>query len=301
MKLTEGKTQWVFLLASSNKVEERHVYDIGFGVHCLEKKKVNPDNITLIIQDDDGTASLLMQRFSDHPYRIHTVFDLGSIIANPSYDNLMLFITGHGSIEGIDFTPHIKPYQLLSYIQDARNLHTAVVYFGQCYAGIFHYMPASRKDRGDGTSTAEIIGIGAANLYNSISSPMTVFPKSQNELSWSANMFLFHTFLGILHSVDVDGDGKFTVMDAYKFAAGQTNSHQTKMKSGQLLKIRTLYTELELIEQKLSAEDIKSPDHFKYKQDYEAIITQIYWLSGLQFNHQESWVLNSNPAQIIEI
>ncbi len=46
MSLRSERTKWVmFLPCSKEEVEPRHVFDIVFGVLCLEKAGINPQYI----------------------------------------------------------------------------------------------------------------------------------------------------------------------------------------------------------------------------------------------------------------
>lgn len=50
MSLRSERTKWVmFLPCSKEEVEPRHVFDIVFGVLCLEKAGINPQDISIYI------------------------------------------------------------------------------------------------------------------------------------------------------------------------------------------------------------------------------------------------------------
>ena len=118
MRLLSHKTLWIFLLATSQEAEIRHIYDIAFGVTCLYEKNVNFDNIKLIIDGDNFITRKHLEQFPNFPngnYDIYSSKDLKNIIQNTHYENIVIFVNGHGNFEqGIDAPQPIKPYNLLA-------------------------------------------------------------------------------------------------------------------------------------------------------------------------------------------
>lgn len=304
MSLLTERTKWIFLLTSKDDPEERHIYDIAFGIACIESKGITPKSISIFIDcvNKTRTASLLGVASSYH-YTFKPSADLFTELSTNDFDNIILFVTGHGSIEGLHGSPSIKPFPLFSAIKKAPGLKLAVAFFGQCYAGIFNYMSiGEKKDEKGNLIEPPIIVIGATNLFNSISSPTTEnFHVGQK--SWQANLFLLNLFRWIVKPLDIDGDDKYTVMDAYKFAGAFSNDNYKKIKSEAFSIPFKFINEIKAIDKELEKIPKKDPPDSKalaLQLDKRAIIIKYRNSLDIQFNHQESWILNTIPSQDIE-
>jgi hypothetical protein len=143
--------------------------------------------------------------------------------------------------------------------------------------------------------------VGATNLFNSISQfmPLTLL---RGVFEWHANLFLVYLFDWIAHPKDIDGDGKCTVTDSYKYASANTNIVYKNIKvsqSNQFELMFDLYSIRNRLEEAKKAKKIKEADRLEFillakTSEYEQIL-------DIQFNHQESWILNAIPALNIEI
>lgn len=279
MSLFSKETLWIFLLASSREPEVRHIYDIANGVCSLENRGVNSENILLVI---DGNRFIISKhlalRIKNNPYVIVESSKLKDIVQKSSYKNIVVFVTGHGYFEsGIDAPSPIRPYDLLSCLRCNNITENIIIYLGQCYAGIFNYVNV--------LDTPNTVIIGATNLYPSISC------KIEN-YDWSANLFLFNLFKWISHPIDIDGDGKFTVMDSYKYAGAETNRYCYQYKGVSLKNILQIFEE-----QKSLLHSTKTPENqLRLKELYKALLDE----QAIHYNNQEPWILNAHPAQSIE-
>lgn len=304
MSLLNEKTKWIFLLTSKDDPEERHIYDIAFGIACIESRAIDPANISIFIDCVNQTRTeSLLQVASSHPYKFKPSDSLFTELAGNDFDNIVLFVTGHGSIDGLYGSTPIKPFPLFSAIKKAPGLKLAVAFFGQCYAGIFNYMSVGeKKDETGNLLEPPIIVVGATNLFNSISSPTTEnFHVGQK--SWQANLFLLNLFRWITNPIDIDGDGKFTIMDSYKFAGAFSNDNYKKIKSEAFITPFQHLQELTGIEEELkevTAKDPTNPRVVSLELDKRAVIIKYQNSLDIQFNHQESWILNSIPPQYID-
>jgi hypothetical protein len=295
-------TNWIFLLPANPEAEDRHIYDVAYGVFCLEQKGIKPEDITIIIDGDRGRITALLQIASMYKYQIFNSSDINTIFQNNTYDNVALFVTGHGSINGLASNFPIKPYPLLHTIRTAPGLKYGVIYLGQCYAGIFNYMQVKNSSRKRIAQTeAPLVIIGATNLYESIST-MTTEKFLQTKNSWNANMFLFNLFQWILNPIDADGDDKYTVMDSYKCAGTNTNDLYKKLKLTDNIRTRNITFDIDNLVRE--CESLKSSGRmleFMTKQLQLQAILKIYGDSlNIRFNHQEPWILNATLAQDIE-
>lgn len=296
MSLIGGNTRWVLFLPARADAETRHVQDLAFGVMCLEKAGVSIANIDIYV---DGADRVSIENFiksgTASPVTVKQSQDFFLDQAKNTHENLVMFITGHGGLEGLDAAPPITPYRLLNSIKSSPNLKRALVYLGQCYAGVFNYIGAGSKPKGAGQSDPEVILIGATNLHESLSHPTSevLVTGLQN---WPANLFLLLAFKWFSNPLDVDGDGKITVIDSYKFAGVVSNMVNKQLKVQAFPK--TLALQKNWLDAKETDDKNSTPStqasldaaHTLYKNHLE-----------LQYVHQECWILNAIPAQQIEV
>lgn len=233
MGLIDESTRWFFLLPSSKEVEERHVYDVAFGIRILLAKKIQYKDITVFIDMyvKDKVELVFSKIGIPLPSKIYSTSDLEICLENNVYKNAVVFVTGHGSENGLDSVPPITPYKLYEKFQTTINFRRVVFYFGQCYAGIFDYMPLSTHLELSKNTKCNMVAIGSTGLSTSISIPIEV-----SKVKWVANIFLFYVLHSIFYNKDIDGDGKFTVMDSFKVATINTNRYLKKQ-------IKQSYTE----------------------------------------------------------
>lgn len=295
MGLINNNTQWALLLSASSEPEPRHILDLVFGLHCLEAAGVQPDDIKIYVDGSDRTA--ITQWFSLATRNVYGVQPAGQFFLDLTvnrHENLVLFVTGHGSIDGIDGQPPIKPHTLITCLKQAPQLQRAVVYLGQCYAGIFNYTGAVRRLAANDVAGVDIILLGATSLHESISSS-TKEKFLNGPVNWLANLFLLHVFKWISSPFDVDGDGYCTVIDSYKYAGVHSNTSNKSVKATAFLKCMDLHPRWAVADQAHRA----NPSN-------QTLLT----LQGLQANyyaqlsvhavHQECWILNAIPAQSLE-
>ncbi len=315
---TNGSTLWVFLLgAHSGQVEQRFVFDVAFGILALETAGVDSDNIRVLI-DNSGkiTVDDVFSRTGLDRYTIIETSDLSDVLREDSrYSDIVMFVTGHGNHEYIVAEKPIKPVKLINDIKSVGNIRRAVLYLGQCYAGIFNYLSVGRtRDEINTDDGCEIIVIGASNLSPSISISTTE-DFGVEKIPWHANIFLLGLFVWIRNPIDIDGDGKCTIMDSYKFAGSYAN--QFLAKRDEIVFANSL---ADLIRFKVSIEEIDKQIHAQGINNIilpggrkltaielmaaRAAITQKMQIANNEvvmcMNHQESWILNARPAQEIE-
>ncbi|MNK70354.1 hypothetical protein D3C87_897720 [compost metagenome] len=295
MSFLKGNTKWVLFLASDQQAEERHILDLAYGVCCLEAAGVSPANIHVYVDGPD--RSRVAQWFahgSATTYQIKTSADFFADQMQNASDDLVMFVTGHGCIDGLPAVPaFVRPTQLLNSLKQSPQLKRAVVYFGQCDAGIFNYMPIGRKPGTPATQhDPDVIFVGATNLHFSISSS-TQETFVSGQLPWQANLFLLYVFKWISRPVDVDGDGQLTIMDSYKFAGAQSNAANRRVKNRQFYQSMGLHDRFEAAQLALQADPTDAGLQFAMDTAQQEYVDAL----NLQFNHQESWILNSRPAQ----
>ncbi len=293
MGLLAERTNWVLFLPSSGEPEDRHIRDLAFGVYCLELAGIQQTDISVYI--DGNNRNLIEQIFSSGTPTAHSIkrsSEFFTDLATNDHTNMVMFVTGHGSIAGLDANPPITPSPLLQAVRAAPGLARAVLYMGQCVAGIFNYVGAgARVAKAPG---ADVIIIGATNLHSSISASTTETIHSGN-IPWVANLFLLHVFKWISAPVDVDGDGAMTVMDSYKYAGVMSNDANKDLKVSYFVSAMDLHQKWLAAKAAYAAQ--QSPaNSLIYQAAHDLYQTNL----DIRYTHQECWILNAIPAQQIE-
>lgn len=295
MGLVKNNTKWVLFLSASGEPEERHVLDLAFGLKCLEVAGVSQADISIYIDGKDRQLiSQLITNGSSNPPSIKESKDFPSDQTKNAHENMVMFVTGHGGIEGIDAPKPITPYALLQQIKGAPSLKQAVLYLGQCHAGVFNYIGAGRRLAAAEGSEPELIIVGATNLHNSLSAS-TQEALVNGPVNWIANLFLLHVFKWISNPMDIDGDGRTTVIDSYKYAGAMSNG------ANKNIKIQSFVRSLELHPKWIAAQSAyQSNPNSQTQLTMDALQTQYEAVLDAQYTHQECWILNAIPAQAIE-
>lgn len=280
--VTATNTLWVFVSCSH---EPRHLYDIIFAVDCLRHRGI-PDAEMLVFVDHPTPGQHL------HAYGIEAVFPvtaLGAVLATARpHEHVVVTVAGHGSIVGlgIESAPPVRPAALIRATRSVPGIKLATLLVTQCFGGIFNLLDASTKP--------EMVTIGATNLNPSaslgieLSKPILQRDGSPGIVHWSANIFMMGFFSWLRSPTDVDGDGRMTMLDAYKHAGASSNEQLRQAKSGLFLHARKLASDLEAARASgalpitIDAIDLK--------------LTRA--LSSLHL-HQEAWLLHASLARRI--
>lgn len=293
MSLLSQRTKWVLFL-SDPEPEIRFMADLAFGVKCLEDAGVNNSDIFVYMDGQPAQVSGVLALGSDHQYQIKTSDEFFTDSVNNTHENMVMFVTGHGSPHGIHGVVPITPNRLVSCIKNMPALNNAIVYLGQCYAGLFNYVNAGREGE-----SADIIFVGATNLHESLSLSTTEQFLHQ-PITWFANVFLLHIFKWISSPSDVDGDGRVTVMDSYKYAGVHSNISNKLFKTQCFSEMVDQHHEYKQLEAIASVSTGNPTIDMSNRIDLQAAHEKYQHSLGTHYVHQECWILNSRPAQQIE-
>lgn len=292
MGLLSDNTRWIFLLPNpaSHKIDERHIQDIAFGIKCLLKAGVNYANINVFI---DNVSKILTDYIFNYfeiesPDIIFPTSKIESVMADNEKENAVVFVTGHGSEEGMFADVPIKPYQLYKIFLEAPCLKNTVFYFGQCYAGVFNFMPLSKWLNLPGKFTNDIVAIGATGFESSVS----IKQQLPDEKVYDANIFLLYVYKWILEKKDIDGDGQLSVMDSFKYATIEVNKQLHNSEKQNLLQT---VVSIEMLLRTLQEKDksaLSQEERLKFELEEKTL------QDSLEFYHinQESWILSSDSA-----
>ena len=293
MKLLGPDTIWVFISGSD---EERFVDDISFGIQCLLSRGHLLNKILVFIDQPLGPAFSSTYRLPTGLI-VYATKELQQVLGDQNSSTLAVVVTGHGNHNGVAASPDIQPYNLLSIVKGLPSLGSALIVLGQCFAGTFNYLEArSTHPKTRKIIPPEVCIIGATDLNFSVSLPFDISQDSNLvqfacEKSWNANLFLFYFMLQLLKQIDIDGDGKHTVIDAYKVAGISTN--------GELLrgKVRA-YIDIFQIIQRSTVSQLKQTS--VAQQLAEKAREDIAKVSEVILINQNPWILNANFARQLE-
>lgn len=302
MSLIKSNTKWVlFLATSSHNPEDRHIYDLAYGLICLESAGVRHNDIFIYIDGLSQNDSLnYFQIATNKKYTVKPTSDFFHELSTNTYKNVVVFVTGHGSDRGIDAAVPITPYALVNSLKSAPELEHCIVYLGQCFAGVFNYVNAGRDKKKADQHDVDIILVGATNLHESLSSS-TEETFLNGNFRWVANLFLLHVFKWIASPHDIDGDGKNTIMDSYKYAGVGSNRRTKQSKYNNFGQMVDAYGNYKLALSNFQAGKSNPATSIKNKLALDAAETQYLHSLTTNYIHQECWILNSYPAQKLEL
>jgi len=182
----------------------------------LRKRGVTDDHVYLFVDMDPAQLTPFLSPFGITK-NIHSPATLAGELAKlTGYENAIIVVTGHGTPTGIATKPAITPHLLLQSFRGLKGIKTGAIILGQCYAGIFNFADAEKA--------TPLVFIGAANLDLSLSIDITLKQPIKDKSGadalpgWRANSFLLHLFFWLHSPTDIDGDGHFSLMDAYKYS-----------------------------------------------------------------------------------
>ena len=270
-------TGWYFF---SGSLQDSHLNDIKIGIHAAIHSQFDPKNIHVFLPlKEAADLNQLQTIFSN--INLHDVDNFESIIENHVIERLFVVVTGHGSPNGIsislDPAKYISPTNFVSVLSKITNLNQCIIVLGQCFSGIFNYI--------DLPTTPSFAILGATNLDSSLND------EASEDLKLYVNVYLFYFFYWFFDPVDIDGDGKFSVLYAYKYAGCMTvkKLHAFRYK---------MYTDIDCIKDAIDKiKRSKTKDSFSE----EALRSKIR--KNLEYIHsiQTPWISNHILAQQVII
>lgn len=221
------------------------IKDIFFAVTCLKTAGVRNDHIHIFASLNVSQASPDRLRCSDLKNILQHIWylpgDFPSVISKIKGRNLTVVVAGHGSEYGIATDPVISPEMMASTLLSKRCFKRVLVVFGQCFSGVFNWTNVRRKNKkkaveacflgGSGLTvfTAfDLLKLGKQNNRFLTLESLNVLQKLMTQYkfgSWPVNYFLFQFFSWVLKPRDLDGDGKNTALDAFKYVSILSNEN----------------------------------------------------------------------------
>lgn len=284
-------TVWIFVAAGGS--EARHLTDLLWGISVLRRKGIKDRQIYIFSDFIPMTAFL--GQFGITQNLFHAKYLKSELQKISGYKHLMMVVSGHGTHVGLPVAgSKLAPTDVIQAIRGCAGLLSGTLILGQCYAGVFNFLPASDKP--------EIVIMGATNLYSSLSASITLFhpiisPDTKTQMqSWLANIFLFYIFDWVLNPMDIDGDGRPTVSDMYKYAGVNANKHLLHLKS----QLARTYDDW-CIAAKQKLDDHESKKSLLLEIEKKSIEDQLENNLSNLYLHQEPWMLHATLAREINI
>lgn len=281
--LISGDTLWV-LVADSD--ENRHVFDIVFALDALRSQGINQDSVRVFTSHPDPD-SLLTPFGRSVP--CSELDRLASEFAQADgYEHVVVAVTGHGHMAGVGT---IRPHQLVEAVRSVPNLKAGTLILCQCSAGVFDLLDVKKRP--------PLALLGATNLDDSLSIKValkTPIPQSNGSpglKTWSANIFWLYFFGWIRTPEDVDGDGRLTLLDAYKFAGSISKKHILEGKGELFLQALEAADVLRTLAPRVQGPNPTVQDRLRLKAAQDVLDRQ---LGFLHFS-QEPWILNAEKAR----
>ena len=280
MRLKEN-SHFVFVAISGQNPEnpndkERFINDIFHGVYILQKLGVEGERIAIV--SDWASSDWEAQGFP--PIGPIYPYDTCSYLQSIDAENLFVISSCHGGLSGIGGVDSIKPFDLVNAIKKNANITNCLVFFGQCYAGVFNYSNVSDENK-------NIVYIGATGMRSGLSTLLKWDIDANQSFSWCANIAVYYMFKWLESPVDVDGDGLYSIMDLYKYVSFKTNEKTEIVEKAEEFKFLNtkIATEIDKRLQSGKSDVIKALD----AQAVDALIQYI-------IPHQDCWILNAIPA-----
>lgn len=277
----KDKSHFVFVAISSSANEdpqdkERFIKDIFHSIYVLQEIGVSGQNITIV----SDWPSQDWENNGFRPLVPISPTDACSKIQSIDAENLFVITSCHGGLNGIGGPTCIRPYDLIEAIKTNCKITNCLVFFGQCYAGVFNYTNVSDEDK-------KIVYIGATGMRTGISSYMKWNIDANNTLEWIANISVFYMFEWLQTPVDVDNDGNYSIMDLYKYVSYKTNNKTEEIEKGETKQF--LQTQISFEIQKLLNKNQAPVLAMLDAAANQALMKYI-------IPHQDCWILNAIPA-----
>lgn len=312
MNLKNNNTKWLFVcaLAYERKDKSRHLKDVAFGIFALLKNKIPTENIEIVIDEFDGYEDEIFIQQMFCSFEIKSMDKLEQIISECQNENLITIFLGHGNEAGLGTIPPIKSHQLMQNLSNNKKLKSSALIFGQCYSGVFNYIDLKKTSELGEIENVNICLIGGSHLNSSLSGGISIDYANGVTTSWCANIFIYYFFDWLIFPSDIDGDNRYTLIDAFKYAGSRTSQKLILMKKElfnivsqaqlELYKIRselrTLNNELvDEFDREIIVE--KEQSIFSLETQEESINEIIDLHIELSYINQDPWILNTDIAR----
>lgn len=287
--IDHNNTCWVFV---SDSTEARHVYDVIHAVSVLRAKGVPKESIRFFT--DDPQAGQFTTAF-DCPNPLPIASFDGELASLQGFEYSVITFTGHGGIDGIGHPVKISAHSLVTAARSTPGIKLAVIALTQCFAGTFNFI--------DARSNPPIVMLGAANLSMSLSTPIRLAQAIQGQgvtlQQWVANAFMFYLFRWIMNPRDIDGDGKITLLDAYKYSGSSASGEIIGLKPDVFMDAQRLTNDIRQLAYDVQAGT--TPNDLAAQLRFLSLRKELELKVSLLHSGQEPWLLHADLARKLVI
>lgn len=283
MKISEN-THFLYIMTSSNSLEIRFLQDIAHCSLLLSFHKGLAHDKQTIVADIPKADLVSCFNFFDD-FNVVSSSDIYEHIKTLDCENLFIVASCHGDLYGITAKTLIRPHDLTESIKQNPHIVNCVAMFGQCYAGIFNHMDLICEGK-------HIVYIGATDMRKGISSLQTWKLNDTNKWEWCANIFVLHLARWFNSPVDVDNDGKFTIVDMYKYVSYNTNKKTEDIEKEEAKRY---------LDERIKAEIGKLPADIELGSEMKMLDEKAVKDLDYMIPHQDCWILNAEDALSITI
>ena len=241
----------------------------------------------------------------------------------------VIVFSGHGNYEGVCYAGGascVKGYDLIQTLQSAPNINSSIIINGACHSGAFKYL--------DVLTGKPLCILGATNFEISYSAE-TESVLGFFERRFESNLFLRLFSDWIVTKSDVDGDGNFTLIDAFRWSAIRTVNNLRHAKAdnfkewtkridneksicdGTQKSIKDIQQQIQKKTNQLNAlpgqghgpgsvryqnmiNEISKANNnlLKFEQDLSSADTNFKSFTALAYSRQEPWIVNTKQARL---
>lgn len=279
MKISVSTT-FIYIITSSDNLEVRFLQDIARCALLFSCNKNVAYEKQVIVSDISKNELIGYIKFFDN-FEVIASADVYGYIKNVESENLFIISSCHGSLHGIDAKEVICPHQFTEAIKQNAYIINCVCLFGQCYAGIFNHLNLKCPNK-------NIVYIGATEMRAGLSTLQSWKINESNVWEWCANIFVYHLASWLNAPIDVDNDGRYTIIDMYKYVCYMTNRQTEGVEKEEAKKY---------LDEKIKAEIGKViPAEKDTKQILDKLDEEAKNELDYIIPHQDCWILNAECA-----
>lgn len=203
---------WVLLTSGGSRGDVvRFSKDLAYVYEALCTSGVDPAQIRVLV--DDPLMPVVLANEGVPPAATDLMANAANVFVSMRTSGFVgVVVSGHGDHQAIAMTQPVRSTELLRWMASVKGAVSGALVLGQCFAGVFRYV--------DARSPLPVVIMGATNFEASFSA--SGVPKRRRVPDWLANPFLTYFADWLETPVDVDGDGQFTILDAYRHISVKT-------------------------------------------------------------------------------
>lgn len=276
IQVNAADAAWILLTSGGNGGDVvRFSKDLAYVYEALCGSGVDQAHIRVLV--DEPIMQVVLANEGVPPAATALVANAAGVFASMSTSGFVgVVVSGHGDHQAIATKQPVRSTDLIRWMASVRGATSGALVLGQCFAGVFRYV--------DARSPLPVAIMGASNFESSFST--SGIPKARNVPDWLANPFLTYFADWLAAPVDVDGDGQFTIIDAYRYISVKTMEF---LHSSRLTK--AVYFKEHVLEKRTAWEGEADPVR------KAALLGELAGAVSLLFGRPEPWIMGADEAR----